>query len=172
MKYTPLLIALLVTLGCQTPKHQCPVDPHTQLITVVPTLVNTRGVPVNSWGHKVNCRVAFKIVKEGKVAKASIMTLQPDDWDSTDISIDVRGIDQTASVLIEDEIVEINCEPGWHIKIKATPISNEEVYLRGVYSLSKSSNRDLTKLKEVFPFSVKCKIGETNTIYQIITKTD
>ena len=101
-----------------------------------------------------------------------MLTLKPNEWDSMGVGEDVKGVEQTARILIGNEIVELNCEPGTRMVLKATPMENGMVELKGAYALSRSNETNLMKQKKIFPFTVHCKIGETTTIFEVKTKLE
>ena len=172
MKRILLLLSLLPTLGCQTAKHTCPIIPQTEKVTIKTERINSRGMIATSSEKNPKYEVELHIYKESKVASAPKLTTKPNEWANIDVAIDIRPIDQTTNVLIENEVISINCEPGIHLKIKVIPLNNDMVHIKGAYVLSKAPGKNLMAQKEIFPFSIHCKLGEKTTLHNVITKMD
>jgi hypothetical protein len=170
MKRIFLLLTLLSSLGCQTAKHTCPIIPQTDKVTIKAQGINKRGMIATPSEKNPTYGVQLHIYKENKVASAPKITTKPNEWGNIDVALDIIPIDQRANVLIEDEIISINCEPGIHFKVKVIPLKDDMVHLKGVYVLSKAPENDLMAQKEVFPFSIYCKLGEEVTLHNVVTK--
>ena len=164
------LLTILTCVGCQTTKHTCPIIPQTEKVTITTQRFNSRGMIANSSEKNPDYEVQLHIYKENKVAGAPKLTTKPNKWANIDVALDIKPIDQTANVLIEDEIVSINCEPGIHLKVKVIPLKENMVHLKGVYALSKAPGKNLLAQKEIFPFSIYCELGEKTTLHDVLTR--
>ena len=140
------LLTILTCVGCQTAEHTCPIIPQTEKVTVKTQRINNRGMIANS--SDKNTEYEVQLYKENKVASAPKLTTKPNEWANIDVAIDIGPIDQTANVLIEDEIISINCEPGIHLNVKVIPLKEDTVHLKGVYALSKAPGKNLMAQKE------------------------
>jgi hypothetical protein len=159
---------LLTALGCQTNKHTCPTDPQTDKITVLISQLDAAGKKTINLTESAEYEVSFSILK-GDGVVAPKLTTHPKQWASLNSAVNFRNLEQKAQILIEDEEIEINCEPGFHIKLMVVPLEDGLVHIKGAYALSERSERNLTKQKELFPFSAYCRLEETITLYELKT---
>ena len=169
MKKIITLLALISTFGCQT-KNNTQIQPPLmldQVITLTVKQVNQRGFEANTQDENTSYDLELRThTPEGKLIVPKI-SLTPNKWGSSDGGIDIKGFNYIARVLLDDEMVEINCEPGLHITAKAEPLGNGMVRLKGIYVYNKMQNNVLTKQTPVYPFNVICKSGEPTIIYEI-----
>ncbi|MDF7801197.1 hypothetical protein P4C99_17095 [Pontiellaceae bacterium B1224] len=172
MKIISLLSIILLISGCQTAQHTCPSTPQTEKITAQVKLVHSNTKDVSEWGEKVFAQVRLNIYKEGKIVARPIQNLKPNEWKSADIAIDIKHLNQTIKIQIEDEVIEMNSEPGLHLMLKVVPMDGNMVHLKGAYILSERTETNLMKLKEVYSFSAHCKLNEEITLYEVTTQID
>lgn len=167
MKKIITLLALIFALGCQTKnKTQAPLMLN-QAITVTVNQVNHLGFAVSTQDEKTSYELELTtLTPEGKPIIRKI-SLTPDKWGKSDAFSDIKGFSYTARVLLDDEMVEINCEPGLHFTAKAEPLGNGKVRLKGIYVYNKMQNNVLTRQAPVYPFNVICESGKPTVIYEI-----
>jgi len=169
MKKSIILLALVSAFGCQTknnPQDQ-PSPMLNQIITLTVKQVNQRGFETNTQDEKTSYEVKLRTLTSEEKPIIRRMSLTPDKWGKSDDFSDIKGFSYTARVLLDDEMVEINCEPGLHFIAKAEPLGNGKVRLKGVYVYNEMQNKILTKQVPVYPFNVICKSGEPTVIYEI-----
>jgi len=169
MKKIITLLALVSTFGCQTKNQlESQESPRSnQVITLTVNQVNHLGYEVNTQDDNTSYDVELRTLTPDGKAIAPKMSLKPNKWGTYDAYNDIKGFSYMTGVLLDNEMVEINCEPGLHVKAKAEPLGNGEVRLKGIYVYNRIKDKVLTTQTPVYPFNVICKTGEPTIIYEI-----
>lgn len=170
MKHIVTSLIILAICGCRTAKHTCPVDPQTQKVTVSVTPCDRSGNALDTISGESILTFKLAVTKTSGVAKSSTITLNRNQWATLDIDIDIFGLEQIATLQVDDEAFEIDCSPGFHVKVIAIPLDESRVRLKGAYVDSDINERNLMKPKEIMAFNLIAEAGKTNTLYELETK--
>lgn len=170
MKHIFTALIILTTCGCQTTKHTCPVAPQTQKATVSVTPSDNQGNEFDRITDDTFLKFEFKLIKTNGSQEFSNIIIKQNIWASMERDIDIHGIEQKAKLQIDDEIIELNCSPGFHVKVKAIPLGENKVRLKGAYVYSDQKEKNLMKPKEIMSFNIITETGKTISLYELETK--
>lgn len=155
------LLIILTCAGCQTAKTT------TQSIEPKP---KSMILEVNQNGTAYNVQLTVKTI-DGKMCCPTI-SKEANTWGSSGSAVDLKGFSYLTKALIGDEMVEIDCEPGMRVIVKAIPLDEGKVRVKGMYVYNRLQNKEISVPATVIPFNVVVKVGEPTLIYEMKMKLE
>jgi hypothetical protein len=151
------LLIILTSVGCQTAKTTTDynIEPKPKTITLT----------VDQDGTAYNVQLTVKTVDGIKCCPT--ISKEANTWGATRSALDISGFSYKTKALIGDEMVEIDCEPGMRAIVKATPLDEGKVRVKGMYVYNRLQNKDISIPATVIPFNVVVKVGEPTLIYEM-----
>lgn len=92
------------------------------------------------------------------------------EWGETSDIPEIYGFRYATRVLIDDEMVEIDFEPGMRSVMKIIPYDEKHVRLKGLYTFNPERSKKYELPATVIPFNAIVEIGEPTWIYEIDLK--